>query len=315
MIIWIISGVILFLLLSGLIAMLIYTTPIAKRVYRKQLVRTSPEKWGRCCSAPENEEQLSMWNAGLKWAEQNKDCMKEVMIENDGLKLYGEFYDFNSDRCALILPGRCESLMYSYYFASPYQAAGMNVLVIDSRCHGKSDGEFSSVGLYESKDVIAWLKHIEKTFNIREFWLHGVCIGSAAAFLAAIQKECPESVEGIVTEGCFVNFRETFKQHMIYDKKPLFPVLDLVMHNLKKYAKVNVLKDSPIRAVPKLKCRTLFLYGKQDVFSLPKKSQKLFDACGSTDKKLVWFDKGGHSHLRINNVEKYDNAIIDFVNQ
>ena len=133
--------------------------------------------------------------------------------------------------------------------------------------------------------------------------------------MAAINKDCPETVKGVVTEGCFVDFRETFKQHMIYEKKPPFPILDLVMYNLKKYAKVNVLKDSPLRAVPKLKCRALFLYGKQDVFSLPHKSQILFDACGSADKKLIWFDKGGHSHLRINNTEKYDNAIIDFVNQ
>ena len=315
MIIWIILGVILFLLLSGLVAMLIYTAPIGKRVYYEQLVRTSPEKWGRCCSAPENEEHMAMWNSGVEWATQNKAFMKEVSVENDGLKLYGELYDFGSDRCVVILPGRCESLMYSYYFASPYQAAGMNVLVVDSRCHGKSDGKYSSVGLYESRDLLIWLKHIEKTFNIREFWLHGVCIGSAAAFLAAINKDCPETVKGVVTEGCFVDFRETFKQHMIYEKKPPFPILDLVMYNLKKYAKVNVLKDSPLRAVPKLKCRALFLYGKQDVFSLPHKSQILFDACGSADKKLIWFDKGGHSHLRINNTEKYDNAIIDFVNQ
>jgi hypothetical protein len=38
----------------------------------------------------------------------------------------------------------------------------------------------------------------------------------------------------------------------------------------------------------------------------------LFNACGAADKKLVWFEKGGHSHLRINNTNEYDNAIIDF---
>ena len=52
--------------------------------------------------------------------------------------------------------------------------------------------------------------------------------------------------------------------------------------------------------------------GKKDIFSIPKKSQILFDSCAATDKKLVWFEKGGHSHLRINNREAYDNAIIDF---
>ena len=86
------------------------------------------------------------------------------------------------------------------------------------------------------------------------------------------------------------------------------------MLNLKKHAGVDVIKQSPLNAVKKLRCRALFLYGEKDIFSLPPKSQQLFDACGSQDKKLVWFDKGGHSHLRINNIEKYDNEIIKFVN-
>ena len=56
----------------------------------------------------------------------------------------------------------------------------------------------------------------------------------------------------------------------------------------------------------------LFLYGKTDIFSVPEKTQQLFDACPVRDKQLVWFDKGGHSHLRINNPEQYDDAIAAF---
>ena len=63
------------------------------------------------------------------------------------------------------------------------------------------------------------------------------------------------------------------------------------------------------------KYRLLFLYGTQDIFSIPEKSKKLFAACAAEDKKLVWFDKGGHSHLRINNIEKYDATILDFLKQ
>ena len=59
-------------------------------------------------------------------------------------------------------------------------------------------------------------------------------------------------------------------------------------------------------------CRVLFLYGEKDIFSIPPKSRKLFAACASEDKKLVWFEKGGHSHLRINNTEKDDKSIIEF---
>ncbi len=302
------------LLLGGLIFMLAYTYPISKFVYFSQLVRTEPEKWGHVCSAPENEEQLAMWNAGIEWAEQYRDKVTEVAIENDGFSLFGEYFDFGSDRCVIILPGRCECLMYSYYFAPPYKEAGFNVLVIDTRCHGKSSGKYNTIGVKESSDVIAWSKLMHERFGNREVWYHGICIGTAAGIFAMTDKACPDYVRGFVTEGCFVSFRETFKRHMIYNKRPLFPVLDLVMLHINRYTGTNVYRDKPITAIRNIRpdARVLFLYGEKDVFSIPEKSQKLFDKCSAEDKKLVWFDKGSHSHLRINNTEKYDREIIEF---
>ncbi len=310
----IIATILIALILGGLIFMLIYTYPLSKRVYRTQLVKTEKDKWSRVCSAPENEEQQQMWDRGIMWANEHLDKKTDVHIVNDGLNLYGEYYDFGKDRCVIILPGRCECLVYSYYFAVPYEKAGFNVLVIDTRCHGKSDGIYNTIGVKESSDVIAWAEYMNQEFSNSQIYFHGICIGTAAAIFAMAKKDCPDFIKGLVTEGCFVSFRETFKRHMIVDKRPLFPVLDLVMLNINRYTKTNVYKDKPIRAIKHIKkdARILFLYGKQDLFSLPKKSQELFDACAADDKKLVWFDKGGHSHLRINNTKEYDKQIINF---
>ncbi|MBQ7045688.1 MAG: alpha/beta hydrolase [Clostridia bacterium] len=302
------------LVLGGVIFMLIYTLPISKRVYFTQLVRTDKEKWGRVCSAPENQEQQAMWDAGIVWADKHQDKKQDVHIENDGFNLYGEYYDFHKDRCVIILPGRCESLVYSYFFAPPYEQAGFNVLVVDTRCHGKSDGKYNTIGVKESGDVLAWAEYMNTSFNQKEIYFHGICIGTASAIFALSDKGCPYYVKGLVTEGCFVSFRETFKRHMMADKRPLFPVLDLVMLHINHHTKTNVYTQKPIRAIKQIKkdARVLFLYGEKDIFSIPKKSQQLFNACAAADKKLVWFKKGGHSHLRINNTDSYDNAIIDF---
>lgn len=302
--------------LGGLVVMLKITLPISLHVYREQLVRTSPEKWGRECSAPDNEEQLAMWNSGVAWMEQNKHRITPVQTTNDGFGLYGEYFDYGCDRCVIILPGRCESLMYSYYFAPPYEKAGFNILVIDTRCHGKSGGTYNTIGVKESGDVLAWAKLAKEQLGNREVWFHSICIGTASALFALSKPDCPDYVKGLVTEGCFVSFRETFKQHMKAINRPLFPVLDLTMLQINRHTGTNVYLQKPIRAIRRIRKdhRVLFLYGEKDVFSLPEKSRKLFAACAAEDKKLVWFDKGGHSHLRINNTEKYDTAIIDFFN-
>lgn len=302
------------LLLGGLIFMLIYTYPIAKRVYEDQLVRTSPEKWGRSCSFPDDAEQVQMWNEGVAWMERNRQRITQLQIENDGLQLFGQYFDFGADRCVIILPGRCESLVYSYYFAPPYEQAGFNVLVIDTRCHGMSDGKYNTIGVKESGDVLAWAKLAHERFGNREIYFHGICIGTSSGLFALRADRCPDYLRGLVTEGCYVSFPETFKRHMMALKRPLFPVLQLAMLQIYLHTGTNVYKDKPITAIGKIKtdCRVLFLYGEKDIFSIPEKSRQMFAACVSRDKKLVWFDRGGHSHLRINNTEKYDRAIIEF---
>ncbi len=306
----------LFLLVAGGIgAMLYITLPIAKRVYKAQLVRTSPDIWGYTCSAPDNEEQMAMWEAGCRWAEENRAAMREVDIENDGFHLHGEYYDFGHKRCVLVLPGRCESLMYSYYFAAPYQAAGCNVLVIDTRCHGRSGGTHASIGKKESRDVHAWARFAEKELGMESVCLHCICIGSASGVLAITSPDCPAVITDIIMEGCFTTFRESFRQHMIADHRPVFPVCDLAMWQIKKHTGTNVLTSSPIANIHKVKNqRVLFLHGEKDIFSRPEQARRLFKKCGSADKKLVWFPKGGHSHLRINNTADYDRAIAEFLN-
>ncbi|MBO5783957.1 MAG: hypothetical protein J6R33_03200, partial [Clostridia bacterium] len=69
---WWIIGAVLLAILGGAAYMLKITVPIADRVYKEHLVKTSPDKWGRVCSAPDNEEQMAMWESGCAWAEENK---------------------------------------------------------------------------------------------------------------------------------------------------------------------------------------------------------------------------------------------------
>ncbi len=314
MFLFIIAAIIL-LLLGGLVPMLIKTVPIANKVYEDTLVRTTSQKWGRVCSDTTNEEQVTMWNEGIIWAEDYAEFRREVEIENDGLRLCGEYFDFGKDKCAVIIPGRCECLIYSYYFAKPYMDAGCNVLVIDTRAHGNSEGKYNTIGDRESSDLRAWISYVESTFNIHEFFLHSICVGTSTAMLLMTKEDCPESVKGLVTEGCYTSFRETYKRHMIYDKRPLFPVLDLIMLNIRRHTGARLTKNAPIRMVKKLRQPVLFLFGELDVFSIPQKSRILFAKCKSKKKTLLWFSEGAHSHLRINNTEKYDGAIVDFVNE
>ena len=102
---------------------------IAGVVYRILLVRTSPDKWSRECSAGEEDEQKRMYAAGNEWHDRYSDKISEVKIVSEGFNLYGEYADFGFNKAVIIIAGRTEGCKYSYYFAEPYRAAGYNVLV------------------------------------------------------------------------------------------------------------------------------------------------------------------------------------------
>ncbi len=145
--IWLIVG-----LVAGSIFMyFLLTFIISCIIYTKLFVRTSPEKWSRTVSWPDKELQ-TMFDEGKKWGEENEKYRKHVEIDSCGFHLVGEYFDFGFDKAVIIIPGRSESGTYSYYFSEPYKKSGYNVLAIDNRCHGLSEGKYNTLGLKEFQD-------------------------------------------------------------------------------------------------------------------------------------------------------------------
>lgn len=281
-------------------------------VYRVLLVRTKPTKWGRKCSAIKDKEQVTMFEQGEAWGEKYKDCRTEVRIESAGFKLAGQYFDFGKNKAAIVIAGRSESCLYSCYFAEPYRKMGYNLLLIDNRCHGLSEGKYDNTGFTEYVDILAWAKFLHDEKNNKAILCHGICMGAATALYAMTEKNSPDYFEGLVADGMFTTFRESFNNHLIANHTLRFPTTLMVMAMIKKHSNADAFHYGPVSVIQNLKKPILFLYGKQDNFSLPKNAEELYAKCNST-KKIVWFDKGVHSHLRINAPEKYDQAICDFI--
>ena len=303
----------LFLAVSGLLFFVLFTFYIAGRVYDRTLIRPDDEVRARKCSDTKNPEHVRMFEKGLDWAKQHAGAMTEVEIENDGLRLLGEYYDFKNDRAVIILPGRTESLAYSYYYAEPYRKAGFNVLVIDSRGTGFSDGKYFSMGWQEQHDVLKWGELLHEKFAVKSVFLHGICIGSSTAVYTLTSKNCPDYFTGMCADGMYKNFFEVFRLHMKEWNRPAFPVCYEVMMILRKNTGANCLTYGPYKAVKKLTKPILFIYTDKDCFALPEESKKIFESCTSGIKEIRWFDNGSHSHVRINNEQGYDDTICDFV--
>ena len=305
-----IIGIIAFVVLS--LSFIVVNWLVASYCAYTITLRRGKDNWGREMPKNLDEQSVRMYEIGAQWARENADKKTDVHIVRDGLNLYGEYYDLGYDRCVFVLSGRTESLTYGYYFAIPYAKNGCNVLVVDPRSHGLSDGSYNTVGFEESRDDIAWVEYIVQRFGIKSVIFHGICIGSAGGLLALTSGSCPKEVQAIVTEGMFPNFYESVRNHMIEQHRPTFVTLDLIDFWMRRCTG-HTMKYGPIDVISGLDVPLLMLHSREDLYSTPEYAARLYELAGCENKSLVWFEHGRHSMLRITDTELYDNSIAEFL--
>ena len=282
-------------------------------LYRALFKRGVRENWDRGPQVTDDPVYLSMYNEGQEFLRENEAFRKPVQIENDGLRLYGEYLDFGFDKAVIILAGRMETCLYSFYFAAPYKAAGYNILTIDNRSHGLSDGRYNALGFQEYKDVLRWAAFLHDECGIQSVVIHGICIGSETAVFAATAKNTPPYLSGIVTEGMFTRFYDLFKEQLRVRKKPVFPFALSVMFWAMALSHAHPVTDGPEKRIGALSVPILFLHSEKDRFSLPGNAERLYEDCGAERKKIVFFESGEHSRVRYLHKERYDGEIDAFL--
>lgn len=286
---------------------------VARSLFFKYMVRSDNENWTRELVA-EDDEEAKMFAFCEKFEAENESFAKDVEITSDGFNLKGRYYDYGFKRACIIVAGRSEALRYSLYFAPPYKEAGFNVLVIDNRSHGFSEGKYNSLGLKEFRDLIEWARLLHDGEGNDLVIGHGICIGSATLLYAQINERCPYYFKGIVADGMYCDFPTSFNNHAIEAGYGIHFVSDFFFMLFKHYTKENPYYG-PLDCIDKMKNPMLFIYSKMDAYSKPDKGQELFNLCGAEIKRLEWFEKGIHSHVRVNDEKRYDEVIIDFLNK
>ncbi|MCR5348578.1 MAG: hypothetical protein K6E59_03105 [Bacilli bacterium] len=305
----------IFIPLGILIAVpgIISLTIIPHVVFNAISKRTKPDKWSREHPSSPNPGVIEMWGESLAFRKLYGDKESEIeTVTEDGLTIKGLYYDFGSPTAVIILGGRPETCIYSLYYAEPYAKKGINVCVFDPRAHGLSDGIYSGCGYAETKDLAAIVKVLEGK-GIKNILYHGICVGSAAMMLSATEENRLPLLKGIFTDGLYIDYYETLKKRIRKNKGPTYPTVWIFREKIKRLYGVDCSKVGPLSEIGKLNIPSMMVASKEDIFSLPEKTQLLFDTNGSPKKKLEWFPQGFHSHLRRIDKTHYDACVDEFI--
>lgn len=312
---YIVLGILAAGLLFGLFPIVFVGFVVAHILYRLQWAKSEKHKFDRGCSDPTIDYHFDMYNKGMAYRETVKQFIKDVDIFNDGLHLFGEYYDFGNDKAVIILPGRMETCYYDAFYVEPYRNAGYNVLAIDPRAHGLSEGVYLTLGKKESLDTIAWAHFLHEKMGIKSIVLAGICVGCTCASYVFSNPNCPEFINGFVSDSMFLSFEKNYALHIKERKKPVWPCLQILFRLIKRRNGVDPYEAAPCKMVQNIQVPTLFLSGSKDNYALPEDAKWLFEHLGTSDKTFVNIEGGRHSHLRYDSKELYDRSIITFLSQ
>ncbi len=162
------------------------------------------------------------------------------IVSRDGLTLRGRLYVSNGDAATVIFVHGYKSAPEVDFpvLARRFYGLGCNVLLIDHRTSGKSDGKYYGFGVLERCDVEGWCRFVTRRFGDgAELFLFGCSMGSATVLMASDLPFVREHVSGIIADCPYNAPEEEFRYILDRDYHlPPFPLIPLTSRLCKRRA-------------------------------------------------------------------------------
>ncbi len=97
-----------------------------------------------------------------------------------------------------------------------YKNLGYNLLLPDQRNHGKSSGNLSTKGVFESYDAAYWCNWLELRFSTgNPIVLHGKGMGAFGVLMAGSGKDLPQNTEKIICDSPYESIFDLFSSQAV----------------------------------------------------------------------------------------------------
>lgn len=250
----------------------------------------------------------------VSWMKQMRALPSQIyqITSHDGLKLQGKYYQCD--------PNGILEIMFHGYRGNAERdlcggvqrafALGHNVLIVDQRTAGHSEGKVISFGVNESKDCLGWVELATRQWPDMPILLTGISMGAATVLLAAGQP-LPPQVIGVLADCGYTTAEEIMKvviKSINLPPKLCYPFVKL---GARVFGHFDLDAANATAALRCCKVPVIFFHGESDDFVPCYMSQKNYEAC-PTRKKLVIIPGAGHGLSYVIDPEGYLRELSDF---
>ena len=198
----------------------------------------------------------------------DRPCELVTITAYDGLTLAGRYYHV-ADGAPLDIAFhgyRSAGLTDFCGGAEISRELGHNLLLVDQRAHGKSQGQTITFGIKERYDALGWVDYALERFGPdTKILLYGISMGASTVLMAS-GLPLPENVRGIVAD---CPYSSPMKIILTVGRRMRIPTAAAAVFSwagAKVYGGFDLREADPVRAVKQARVPILLIHGESDGF-------------------------------------------------
>ncbi|MDB5333338.1 MAG: peptidase [Phycisphaerales bacterium] len=243
-----------------------------------------------------------------------------VRDERDGrrLRLAGWWIPAarRSDRCVILLHGYADAKVGAIAWAPVWHELGFNVLAIDLRAHGESDGAYCTAGFWERHDVSQVIDELRavRPQESRQLVLFGVSMGAAVATATAAMRT---DLSAVVLESPFADFRHAATAQMERLGAPGRPFQQLALKLAQHIAGCDFGAVRPVEMIREIACPLMIVAPDGDPMMTAEDQRAIeqtFHSRDHSEADVLWPVQTGHLLALHAERQEYERRLCTFLN-
>ena len=230
----------------------------------------------------------------------------------DNLKLHALFINNNTNKTIICVHGyKAKDGLYDFGMSARFlNSLGYNLLFVDNRAHGLSQGKYIGFGVLDSIDVNSWVDYLVTNMNQETIILYGMSMGAATVMNAQNNK-----VKAIIADCGFASgYDEVVYQIKKMYHLPPFPIIPISNVLLKLLVHYSLKEKEAYKSIKNYKNNLLIIHGDKDHFVPTSDAYKIFDNA-TCHKKILIVPGASHAKSYLKDTKLYEQTIKEFLDE
>lgn len=247
----------------------------------------------------------------------NEIHSEEVSITSkDNLKLAGYLIEEHKDsnKFIILVHGFTANHHVHMPFVRMFLNEGFNILLVDERNHGKSEGKYPSYGYFEQEDLNRWIDFIYERYNNKElfFGLHGQSMGGATVLMCGSKND---KVDFIIDDCGYSDSIDVMKNEIKNANK--YFTASIIVFFLKVKARLRIgyrIKWArPIDDIQTTDKPILFIHGDADKKVPCHMAVDMYNARKNPNDRLFIVKGAAHMYCYPMKKKEYESIVHEFI--